>query len=72
MYHKNYYHKNGARSRSTLTACRVHSDLLIHSSLAVSRQLMTAAPFQQVIVGSKSCSTTRKPTVYGHKVLHAT
>jgi len=57
------YHKNGARSRKTRTAYRVHSDLLIHSSLAVSRQLITAAPFQHVVVGSASCNipyTTRR------------
>jgi len=59
------YHKNGARSRNTRTAYRVHSDLVIHSSLAVSRQLITAAPFQHVIVGSTSWT---QPT-HTHKTI---
>ena len=52
------YQRNGARSRSTLTAYLAHSALLIHSSLAVSRQLITAAPFQHVSVGSASYNHT--------------
>jgi len=52
------YHKNDALSRSTRMAYLAHSDLLIHSSFAVSRQLITAAPFQQVIVDSTSYTHT--------------
>ena len=52
------HQRNGARSRRTRTAYRLHSDRVIHSSLAVSKQLITAAPFQHVIRGSRSCNDT--------------